>query len=72
MILGCPLEGAHRAGTDVDGVIDILSDARVAKKVMRLHSAIPLAAWLEHSNHLKARLDWEAKMKAEVEAERLP
>ena len=29
LILGRPLEGAHRAGTDVDGVVDILCDARV-------------------------------------------
>ena len=72
LILGRPLKGAHRAGTDVDGVVNILRDARVTKKVMTLHSAIPLAEWLEHSNHSKARLDWEAKMKAEVETERLP
>ena len=72
LILGRPLEGVHRAGTDVDGVVDVLCDTRVTKKVMTLHSAIPLAAWLEHSNHSKARLDWEAKMKAEVEAESLP
>ena len=72
MILGRPLEGAHRVGTDVDDVVDILCDARVTKKVMMMHSAIPLAAWLEHSNYSKARLDWEAKIKAEVEVERLP
>ena len=33
-------------------------------------SAIPLGSWLEHSNHSKARLDWEAKMKAEIKAEK--
>ena len=68
LILGRPLEGAHRACTYVDAVFDILCNARVTKKVMTLHSAIPLAAWLEHSNQSKARLDWEAKVKAEVEA----
>ena len=72
LILVRPLKGAHRAGTDIDGVVDILCDARVTKKFMTLHSAIPLAVWLEHGNHSKARLDWEEKMKAEVEAERLP
>ena len=72
LILGRPLKVAHCAGTDIDDVVDILCDARVTKKVMTLHSAIPLAAWLEHSNHSKARLDWEVKMKAEVEVERLP
>ena len=70
MILRCPLVGAHRAGIDVDGVVNILWDVRVTKKVMALPSATPLGSWLEHSNHSKARLDWEAKMKAEVQAEK--
>ena len=63
------MKGAHRAGTDVDGVVDILCDRRVTKKIKTNTSAIPLESWLEHSNHSKARLDWETKMRAEVEAE---
>ena len=47
-----------------------LCDARVTQNVMTVHSAIPLGAWLEHSNLSKARLDWVAKMKAEIEAEK--
>ena len=72
LILGRPLEGAHRAGTDVDGVVNILCSARVTHKIMTVHSAIPLDVWLEHSNHSKARMNWETKMKAEVEAEQGP
>ena len=69
MILGQPLTGAHRAGTDVDGVINILCDKKITKKMMKDATAIPLSSWLEHSNHSKARLDWERKMEAEIEAE---
>ena len=72
LILGRPLKGAHRAGTDVDGVVNILCSARVTHKIMTVHSAIPLGVWLEHSNHSKARMDWETKMKAEVEAKKGP
>ena len=71
LILQRPLVGAHRAGTDVDGLVDIFCDKRVTSKLMVTPSAIPLASWLAHSNHSKARLEWEAKMKAEVEAERM-
>ena len=69
MILGRPLVGAHRAGTDVDGVVNILNDSRVMEKMMAGPIVIPIAAWLEHSNHSKARKDWEARMTAEIEAE---
>ena len=69
LILGRPLPGAHRAGTDVDGVINILCDKRITKKMMKDATAIPLRSWLEHSNHSKARLDWEKRMQAEIEAE---
>ena len=61
--------GAHRAGTDVDGVVDILYDTRVMEKMMTVPSAIPIRAWLEHSNHSRARKYWEEKMMAEIEAE---
>lgn len=61
--------GAHRAGTDVDGVVNILCDARVTEKMMEVPSAIPIRSWLAHSNHSKARMVWETKMKAEVAAE---
>ena len=70
MILGLPLLGAHCAGDNVDGVISILCEARITKKIMKVPSAIPLSSWLGHTNHLKAGLDWEAKMKAEIEAEK--
>ena len=69
MILGQPLTGAHRAGTDVDGVINILCDKRITKKMMKDATAIPLSSWFEHSNHSKARLAWEKNMEAEIEAE---
>ena len=69
IILGRPLAGAHCAGTDVDGVINILCDKRITKKMIKKVTAIPLASWLEHSNHSKARLDWETKIQAEIEAE---
>ena len=70
LILGRPLVGAHRAGDDVDGVVSILCEAKITKKIMEVPSAIPLGSWLKHSNHSKARLNWEAKMKAEIEAEK--
>ena len=69
LIVGRPLTGAHRAGTDVDGVINIISHTTVTKNVMSKPSAIPIHQWLKHSNHSKARLDWEEKMKEEVKAE---
>ena len=72
LILGRPLKGAHHAGTDVDCVVNILCNARVTHKIMTVHSAIPLDVWLEHSNHSKARMDSETKMKAEIEAEKGP
>ena len=70
LILGRPLRDKHRAGDDVDGVVSILCESRITKQMMTKPSAIPLGSWLEHSNHSKARLDWEAKMKAEIEAEK--
>ena len=70
LILGRPLRHTHRAGDDVDGVVSILCESRITKKMMTEPSAIPLGSWLEHSNHSKARLDWEAKMKAEIKAEK--
>ena len=70
LILGRPLVGAHRAGTDVDGVVHILCDKRVTTKVVTVPSATPLPLWLEHSNHSKARLGWEAQMIAEIAAEK--
>jgi len=69
LILSRPLTGAHRAGTDVDGVINILCNKKIAEKMMKDATAIPLSSWLEHSNHSKARLDWEKRMQAEIEAE---
>lgn len=71
VIVGCPLEGAHRAGTDVDGVVNILCNTKVTERMMSVPSAIPLAGWLAHSTHSKARLDWETRMKAEIEEEGL-
>ena len=71
MNIGQEMKGAHRAGTDVNGVVDILCDKRVTQKNTTNASAISLESWLEHSNHSKARLDWETKMKAEVEAENI-
>ena len=69
LILDNPLEGAHRAGTDVDGVVNIFCDARVTEKRIEVPSAIIISAWLAHNNHSKPRLVWETKMKAEVAAE---
>ena len=69
MIVGHPLAGAHRAGTDVNGVVNILSNSKVTKKMMSENSAIPLTTWMKHSNRSKERLDWEAKMKAEIQEE---
>ena len=61
--------GAHRAGTGVDGVVNILCDGRATKKMMEVPSAIPIRSWLAHSNHSKARMIRENKMKEEVAAE---
>ena len=69
MILEQSLTGSHRAGTNVDGVINILCEKRVTKKMMKDATAIPLSSWLEHSNHFKARFDWEKRMQVEIEAE---
>ena len=46
---------AHRAGTDVDDVIDILCDKRITKKMITDATAILVivSAWLEHNNHSK-------------------
>ena len=65
LILGHLLLGAHCAGDNVDGVVSILCEARITKKIMEAPSVITLGSWLKYSNHSKARLDWEAKKKAD-------
>ena len=69
IILGRLLTEAHCAGTDVDGLINILCDKRITKKMMKDATKFPLSLWLERSNHSKTRLDWEKKMQVEMEAE---
>ena len=69
MILEQSLTGSHRAGTNVDGVINILCEKRVTKKMMKDATTIPLSLWFEHSNHSKARFDWEKRMQTESEGE---
>lgn len=56
--------------TDIDGVVNILWDKRITEKMMSVPSAILTNAWLAYSNYSKTRLDWGAKMKLEVGAEK--
>ena len=69
IILGRLLTGTHCAGTDVDGLINILCEKRITKKIMKDAAKFPLSLRLEHSNHSKARLEWEKRMQVEMEAE---
>ena len=58
-------------GTDVDGVINIISNTKVkvTESVINKPSVIQLQQWLKLSNHSKLRLEWVVKMEVEVKAE---